>query len=118
MGRIESPEPVTLDEKAALATLYTALVTDTDLDLLASTGQIIIDGSFTNNPLYAGLLAALRPTQTVTVSRDSDGTALGAALLWGWETRTESVGLELEEVQPIGLNSLADYRTKWRSRVD
>ena len=117
-GRIEGPAPQTPAEKAALAALYTALVTNTDLDLLASTGQIIIDGSFTNNPLYAGLLAALRPTQTVTVSRDSDGTALGAALLWGWDMRTEPVRLELERVPPVGLNRLADYKTRWCSRAE
>ncbi|MGI9493316.1 MAG: FGGY-family carbohydrate kinase [Geminicoccaceae bacterium] len=116
-GRIEGPAPTSPEEKSALATLYTALVTDTDLDLLASTGQIILDGSFTNNPLYAPLLAALRPSQTITVSRDSDGTALGAALLWRWQTRTEPVRFDLEQVQPVGLDRLADYWTKWRSRV-
>jgi len=116
-GRIEGPEPVTPEEKSALATLYTALVTDTDLDLLASSGQIIIDGSFANNPLYAALLAALRPEQMVAVSRDHDGTALGAASLWGWQTRTEPVGLDLEQVQPIGLDRLADYKARWRSRA-
>ena len=114
-GRIEGPVPQTPAEKAALATLYIALVTDTDLDLLASSGPIIIDGSFASNDLYAGILAALRPTQTVAVSRDHDGTALGAALLWGWDTRTEAARLRLDEVRPVGRDLLDSYRARWRA---
>ena len=69
-GRIEGPSPVTPEEKSALAALYTALVTDVDLDLLASSSDVIIDGSFAGNALYTGLLSALRPEQTVRISKE------------------------------------------------
>jgi sugar (pentulose or hexulose) kinase len=113
-GRIEGPPPATPAERAALAALYTALVTDFDLDLLASGGKVVIDGSFAENPLFAGLLSALRPGQTVTVSREADGTALGASLLHGWKTRTGPVRLDLEEVPPIDLEGLDRYKAAWR----
>ncbi len=116
-GRIDGPEPVTPEEKSALAALYVALVIDVDLDLLASGGDVIIDGSFADNDLFAGLLAGFRPKQNVTVSREREGTALGAALLWGWETRTEPVKLDLERVLPMRSDQLDRYRTRWRSRA-
>jgi hypothetical protein len=39
------------------------------------TGDLIIEGSFAGNPLYAALLAALRPSQQVFAGSDAAGTA-------------------------------------------
>lgn len=116
-GRIEGPAPATPEQRSALAALYVALVTDVDLDLLASGGDIIIDGNFADNNLYASLLATLRPEQNLTVSKASNGTALGAALLWGWEARTEPIKLDLGPVPPIEIDGLADYIARWRSQA-
>ena len=76
--------------RAALASLYLALMASACLDLLRSRGQVIIDGAFADDPLFAGLLAALRPGQPVAVSSERQGAALGAALLWGWPERRRS----------------------------
>ncbi len=113
-GRIEGPAPAAAPERAALASLYVALMADVDLDLLASNGRVIIDGSFADNPLFAGLLAACRPGQPVLVSRQPDGTAQGAARLWRWRERTGPAGLDLEPVIPIDLAGLQDYARAWR----
>ena len=114
-GRITGPPPGTPKERAALATLYVAMTTAVDLDLLGSAGQVIIDGSFADNRLFAGLLAALRPDQPVAVSKAKDGTALGAALLWGWP---RTVKLDLEPVAPANVPGLLDYDLAWRRRID
>ncbi len=113
-GRIVGPEPESSAERTALASLYVALMTAVDLDLLGSSGDVIIDGSFAENHLFATLLAALRPKQSVSISKAKDGTALGAALLWGWPRRVE---LDLEKVAPVEIASLDAYADAWRERL-
>lgn len=117
LGQIDGPPPATPEEKSALAALYTALVTDVDLDLLASSGDIIIDGSFAENTLYIGLVSALRPKQIVRASKESDGTALGASLLWGWRVRQKRIELNLEPIPPISIDRLARYKDHWRQQI-
>ena len=60
-GRIVGPPPRTPEERRALALLYVALLTDTCLDLMGSAATTVLDGSFVKDPLYASLVAALRP---------------------------------------------------------
>jgi L-fuculokinase len=71
-------------ERYALASLYCALLTDYCLSALGAEGDIVIEGSFTPNPHYAALLAALRPQQQVSLSSDAAGTLGGAYLLGNW----------------------------------
>ncbi len=114
-GRIIGPAPESPSERAALASLYVALMTAFDLDLLASSGDVIIDGSFADNRLFAGLLAALRPGQTVFVSRAKDGTALGASMLWGWP---RVASLDLDRVASLEIPDLQAYAKDWRRCVE
>lgn len=74
-------EQVTPDanDRAALACLYVALMTDTVLDLLESRDTIVIDGGLARASVIARLLAALRPQQSVLRGADVEGTARGAA---------------------------------------
>ena len=95
----------------ALASLYCALMIDYCLELLWSSGDVIIDGSFTQDPLLCGLLAQLRDDQAVFVSNDSAGTARGAAQLTDW-SRFEAVTLtRCEATMASGLDG---YRRRWR----
>jgi glycerol kinase len=71
--------------------------------LLGSTKRIVIDGGFATNLPFARCVAALRPSQSVSVSQSRDGTALGAALLWRRFARTRPVSsVVLEAVTPLG----------------
>jgi sugar (pentulose or hexulose) kinase len=90
-GRIIGAAPQNAAEWQALATLYAAFTASYCLDLLASTGHIIIDGGFAANVPFARALATLRPDQRVSASQSRDGTALGAALLWKRHARTAPV---------------------------
>ncbi|MEZ5932754.1 MAG: FGGY family carbohydrate kinase [Alphaproteobacteria bacterium] len=114
-GRILGPSPEAPAERAALASLYVALMTSVDLDLLESGGDVVIDGSFAENRLFAGLLAALRPEQTVLVSTAKDGTPLGAALLWGWPRTT---ALDVEAVAAPEIDGLRAYARSWRHAAE
>ncbi|WP_051329217.1 FGGY family carbohydrate kinase [Geminicoccus roseus] len=118
-GRIEG-EPGGQDGRIALATLYNALVADIFLDLMRSTGQVVVDGGFTADPAFAALVAALRPGQEVLVNRLGGGTAAGAAQLWTHVHRGQPVRLGIEPVSPLplsGLSGLAAYRRRWRQAV-
>jgi L-fuculokinase len=106
------------DARAALASLYVALMADVGLELMRSENPIVIDGSFAENPLFCGLLAALRPGQRVAVSIEREGTALGAALLWGWAERPAPVPLELRRVEPLEVTGLHAYADRWRAEAE
>jgi sugar (pentulose or hexulose) kinase len=102
-GRIMGPAPETPAEWQALAVLYAAFSANRCLDLLGSTKRIVIDGGFATNLPFARCVAALRPSQSVSVSQSRDGTALGAALLWRRFARTRPVSsVVLEAVTPLG----------------
>jgi sugar (pentulose or hexulose) kinase len=102
-GRIIGPVPETPAEWRALAVLYAAFCANRCLDALGSSKRIVIDGGFAANLPFARCLAALRPSQAVSVSQCRDGTALGAALLWRRFSRTHPVSsVVLEAVTPPG----------------
>lgn len=98
---------------AALATLYCALMTDYELDLLDSAGDVIIEGAWLRNPLLCRVLAQLRPQQRLYGSTDETGTVSGAAQL--------ALGVmcepELETVKASALNGLDGYRRVWREAL-
>jgi sugar (pentulose or hexulose) kinase len=101
-GRIIGPPPETPAEWQGLAVLYAAFSANRCLDALGSSKRVVIDGGFANNLPFARCLAALRPSQCVSVSQSRDGTALGAALLWRRFTRTLPVSsVMLEAVTPV-----------------
>jgi sugar (pentulose or hexulose) kinase len=101
-GRIIGPAPETPAEWQALAVLYAAFSASRSLDLLGSTKRIVIDGGFAANLPFARALAALRPSQGVSMSQSRDGTALGAALLWRRFARTLPVSsVVLEAATPL-----------------
>jgi sugar (pentulose or hexulose) kinase len=119
LGRISGPAPRSARERTALACLYVALMASVGLDLLQARAQVIVDGSFAGNPLFTALLAALRPDQPVLVpSERRNGTALGAALLFGWTERTAPAPLPLKSAAPVAIPGLATYALDWRAAAD
>ena len=117
-GRIVGPAPHSPAGRVALATLYAALVGNRCLDLLGSAGRIVIDGGFTESPLFAGLIAALRPDQEVVVSTVREGTALGAAALWWHGAVGKQMPLDLGPVAPVPVPDLAGYAAQWLDRAE
>jgi sugar (pentulose or hexulose) kinase len=91
---------------------------DAALDLLDSRQRIVVDGRILRNRLFLGLLAALRPEQPVLASPERAGTAIGAALLWGWAERSAPVRIELAALAPLRISGLADYARRWRAAAE
>ena len=109
-GRIVGKTPQTPPARAALATLYVALMTAHMLDRLEAPGDIIVEGGFNRSPAFAGLLAALMPGRTVVVAPAS-GAAEGAAQLARWgEPRPPPRLLRAPAWEIAGMKG---YRERW-----
>jgi sugar (pentulose or hexulose) kinase len=97
-------------QRAALASLHLALMSDVELDLVGSHGPIIVEGRFAEDPVFAAALAALRPNAAVYACPGGDGVALGAArLVWP----NVQPPAPLRRIQPAPLD-LAAYAEAWR----
>lgn len=114
-GRIEGPAPQGRQQAYALATLYCVLMSDYCLSALGATGPVVVEGSFTDNPHFAPLLAALRQQQTVASSADTSGTSCGGWMLHHWgETPHGSNSV----ASPLQLRGWAEYRQLWRALLN
>jgi sugar (pentulose or hexulose) kinase len=67
-------------ERAAVASLYLALMTGVCLEMIGAAGPIVVEGPFAANDCYTGMLAALSGRDVVAAGQ-STGTSAGAALL-------------------------------------
>jgi sugar (pentulose or hexulose) kinase len=112
-GSIEGPPPRDAAQRYALATLYCVLMSDYCLDALgvsAPGAAIVVEGSFTGNPWFAPLLAALRPHQQISSTDDSSGTACGAWLL---HHRERAPAGATQPAAPATLSGWQEYRENW-----
>lgn len=116
-GRFAGP-PVAEEERAAVALLYVALMTDLSLDLIGSNNAIVIDGGLVKTGLYASLLAALRQGQTVHTSANPEGSAFGAAALVFDDIGHNPFINDCAIAVPATIPGLEDYRQEWRRHID
>jgi sugar (pentulose or hexulose) kinase len=68
------------EQRTAVASLYTALVSETCLALAGAAGPVVVEGPFARNALFLAALAARIP-RPVLADRDATGTTRGAAML-------------------------------------
>jgi len=113
-GCVEGPAAESAAERSALATLYSVLMTDHCLSALGATSPVLVEGSFTRNPHFGPLLAALRPGQGVAVSDDGSGTTCGGWMLARWGCRPAP---NARAVAVLDLPGWADYRERWLART-
>ena len=114
-GWIEGPAPSTPAARAALATIYTALVTAHLIDRLEARGDLIVEGSFNRTPAFAAVLASLLPARPVLTAPNSSGAAVGAAMLarWGEPFPPPKCGIP----HPWTISGLRQYREQWERRL-
>jgi L-fuculokinase len=115
VGRIEGEAPETPRARAALATVYTALMTAQLLQRLEAPGDLIVAGGFTRSPGFAAVLARLMPGRRVVVAPMSAGAAAGAALLAHWGDKREPPRLDPAPVW--ALPGLDAYRRRWEAAL-
>jgi L-fuculokinase len=105
---------VDAEERYALATLYCVLMTDYCLDALGAAGPLAVEGSFTANPWFGPLLAALRPQQPVSYSDDASGTTCGGWMLRYRDAAPPGTSTAIAARAPVGLDA---YRARWRAAL-
>jgi hypothetical protein len=101
-------------QRAALATLYSALMTTQLIESLGTAGDIFVDGPMARNPLFARLLAGILPVGTVRMYPEGGGNRV-AAHLAGVPSPS---GGKLQSVAPLRLPGLLDYQSTWRHRLE
>jgi sugar (pentulose or hexulose) kinase len=113
-GWIEGEPPTTPPSRAALATVYSALMTAYVLGLLEAPGDIIVEGGFNRSPAFSGVLAALMAGRRVLVAPAS-GAAEGAAMLARWGEPHDPP--KLEPARAWDVPGLAAYVDRWRQAL-
>ena len=116
VGRIEGQAPATPKARAALATVYAALMTAHMLRRLDAPGDLIVEGGFTRSPAFAAVLARLMPDRRVVVAPKSAGAAAGAALLAHWGEQRKQP--RLEPAPAWAIPGLDAYRRRWEAALD
>jgi sugar (pentulose or hexulose) kinase len=101
--------------RASLASLYCAQMVSLSLDALGSKHDIIVDGPFSRNLMFLGVLADLRKGQRVLASDLRDGTTAGAACLALMpDGKLPNIPLSLTAIKPAMLTGVDAYHAKWR----
>lgn len=114
-GQFLPYRPDTAELRYALASLYSALMVDLQLDWLESRQAIHLEGSFSKNPFIPALLAALRPQQPVFTSSEASGTTLGAFYLAHWQEAKPEFAKRA--IAPAPVADLANYKQEWRAKA-
>ena len=109
-GFVEGEAPTTPAARAALATLYCALMSVHMLGLLEAPGDLIVEGGFNRSPAFAGVLAALMPGRDVLMAPAS-GAAEGAALLAHWDEKHAPP--KLKRATAWSVPGLRAYQERW-----
>jgi sugar (pentulose or hexulose) kinase len=113
-SQLEGVEELTPSQRAALATLYSALMTAQLIESLGTAGEIFVDGPLARNPLFAGLLGACVPVGTVRLYPEGGGTRVAAHLAGQPATRAGT----LQNVAPMRIPGLLEYQANWRHRLE
>ena len=116
-GSFAGPAAANAAQRAALGTLYIALMCDYCLDALGVAGDVVVEGAFTGNPHFAPLLAAFRSsavTARVLATDDTSGTTCGGWLL---HRRDGKPQLQGRTAEPLTLEGLPAYRQRWRQLI-
>jgi sugar (pentulose or hexulose) kinase len=113
-GTLDGVEGLDATQRAALATLYSVLMTAQLIESLGTAGEIFVDGPLARNPLFARLLGACVPAGTVHTYPEGGGTRV-AAHLAGLPSPRPGV---LLNVMPVKIPGLLEYQANWRHRLE
>ncbi|ALN75285.1 FGGY-family carbohydrate kinase [Aureimonas sp. AU20] len=115
-GLVEGPLAGDATVRFTLGLLYAAMLANQCLRDLPPARTLVLDGGLVRDPLFGAILAALNPAARVLVNRDAHGTATGAALLAGHETRAAPAPLSAETPDVSDLPDLLSYWSHWCDR--
>jgi L-fuculokinase len=109
-GKLLRADALDEGERATLAMLYVALMTELSLDALGAHGEIIVDGPLATHSLFGAVLATL--TGRERVWRDEgQGTTQAICYLAGLAGSGQS---PLTAAAPLAIGELLRHRAEWR----
>jgi sugar (pentulose or hexulose) kinase len=102
-------------ERLVAASFYLALMAATCLDLIGADGEIVVEGPFGKNVLFAEMLGAATGRPVLPQDGRETGTTTGAALLAAGSAGNQ-MPTERAEARPVN-RSFAQYADAWRKAV-
>jgi sugar (pentulose or hexulose) kinase len=115
-GAIFGKTPSSESERAAVASLYIALMADTILDSIAAAGPLIVEGPLAEDETTLAALASLRPTQPIH-STTAPCVVRGAARLVFGVDAVPLPELGRIEIDPALTPLMRDIRRRWRQSI-
>ena len=103
-------------QRAAAASLYTALVTEVCLELAGARGTVVVEGPFAHNELFLAALAQ-RVRGAVIARPDATGTTDGAVLLADGPIEKIQPRNDPPPVRALQID-LSKYAAAWRHRAN
>ena len=113
-GRLLNAENLSGSERASVATLYVALMTELLIEMLGAEGDVLIDGPLATNPLFGSVLAACLPARSVWLSPGDGGNTRAACYLAGFP---DAPTQPMTAAAPAAMNALPSYRNVWRALI-
>jgi sugar (pentulose or hexulose) kinase len=113
-GRLINADNLSGSERASVATLYVALMSELLIEMLGAEGDVLIDGPLATNPLFGSILGELMPTRSVQLSRGDGGNTRAACYLAGFH---DAPAPPMTQPPALSLKSLPAYREAWRKLV-
>jgi sugar (pentulose or hexulose) kinase len=110
-GEIQGEKSTNARARAALATVYCALMTAHMLRRLEAPGDLIVEGGFARSPAFAAVLARLMQGRRVAIAPISAGAAAGAAMLAHWGE--PHAPPKLDPAPASRLPGLEAYAARW-----
>jgi sugar (pentulose or hexulose) kinase len=114
-GKLIGADALNATGRVALASVYVALMTDLLLDWLDAKGDILLDGSLSDNAIYTQALAALRPQQEVKRSDDRQAILYAGIHLAGYSLNRPMVNVT--PAAAVTVDAIGDYRRLWRRQL-
>lgn len=112
-GKLVNGEGLSGSERAGVATLYLALMTELLIESLGARGDVLVDGPLATNPFFGSLLSTYL-SRPVYLSAGDSGNTRAACFLAGF---VDSPAAEMKAASPMTLPDLKLYREHWRREV-
>jgi L-fuculokinase len=110
-GRLVDAANLSSSGRAALASVYVALMSDLQMEMLDLRGDVLIDGPLAPNPLFGRLLATWRPGNRILAHTAAGGASTRAgSYLAGMDSAVKPAPILVE---PFDLPQLHAYRGAW-----
>ena len=83
-GKLLNADNLSGSERASVATLYVALMSELLIESLGARGEVLIDGPLATNPFFGSILASYLPSHPVLLSTGDGGNTRAACYLGGF----------------------------------